>query len=407
MKVCVICTGNELLKGAVVNTNLAYIGERLTAIGLPPEECIVVPDQPEKMAEVFQAALNKFDLIITSGGLGPTRDDLTRDVICAALGLTLQSDPDLETRLRERWRQYRGDDVPPPDEIFSQALKPVDSVVLNNVVGTASGLWIEHGGKFVAMLPGPPVELEPMVDNELIPLLKSLPDAPLHTAGIMLSGIPELMAQRKFEPLLQDIVDIAYCATPAGVKIYVSADDRQAVAGAEAIIRQECPAQALPPGCFSVSADVFRLLREKGCKFVTAESCTGGMIAAEMTAYPGSSEVFLGSTVAYANEVKRDLLKVSAQILDRYGAVSSECVEQMVRNVANLFGAEAAVAVSGIAGPGGGTPEKPVGLVYIGAVFKNKMKVQEFKFRGGRDMIRMRTVAQAYLLLRDLLMAEN
>jgi competence/damage-inducible protein CinA-like protein len=406
MKICVICTGNELLKGAVVNTNLAYIGERLTAIGLPPGQCVVAPDQPELMAAVFCESLEKFDLIITSGGLGPTRDDLTRDVVCEALGLTLQPDPELDAGLRERWRQYRGD-APPPDEIFSQAMKPVDSTVLNNVVGTAPGLWIEHQGKYVAMLPGPPVELEPMVDNELLPILKKLPEAPLHTVGIMLAGIPELTAQQKFESILQDLVDIAYCATPAGVKVYVSSDDAAAVAEAELTIRRACPRQALPEGCFSVSADVFRLLREKNCKFVTAESCTGGMIAVEMTAYPGSSEVFLGSIVAYANEVKRDQLNVLQQTLDEHGAVSAECVEQMVENVAVKFGVEASVAVSGIAGPGGGTPEKPVGLVYIGAKFKNKVKVKECRFRGGRDMIRMRTVAQAYLMLRDLLISST
>lgn len=408
MKICVICTGNELLKGAVVNTNLAYIGDRLTGIGMPPYECLVVPDSPEDMTRAFNAALQEADVIVTSGGLGPTRDDMTRDIVCEALGLNMIMDPELEAMLRIRWAQFHPDREP-PEELFNQAMRPAESVVMENKVGTASGLWIEgewHGTKkYVALLPGPPVELEPMVDQSLVFHLKSLPENPKHTLGVMLAGIPELMTQLQLEKKLQPLVDIAYCATPAGVKVYVSSVDMDKVHEAEKIIRDKYPDNALPTGCFSISQDVFRLLKEKGLSFVTAESCTGGMIAAEMTSYSGSSDFFLGGVVAYANAVKRDILNVPEAVLETKGAVSAECVRYMVENVAAKFNADTAVAVSGIAGPGGGTQEKPVGLVYIGAKVGDRVEVGQYNFRGGRDMVRMRTVAEAYLLLRKLLLS--
>lgn len=408
MKICVICTGNELLKGAVVNTNLAYIGDRLTGIGMPPYECIVVPDSPEDMIRAFNSALQEADVLITSGGLGPTRDDMTRDIVCEALGLNMIRDPELEDMLKIRWAQFHPDREP-LEELFNQAMRPAESVVMENKVGSASGLWIEgewHGTKkYVALLPGPPVELEPMVDQSLLFHLKSLPENPQHTLGVMLAGVPELMTQRELEKKLQPLVDIAYCATPAGVKIYVSSCDMGKITAAENIIRDKYPDNALPTGCFSVAQDVFRLLTEKDLSFVTAESCTGGMIAAEMTSYPGSSDFFMGGVVAYANEVKRDILNVPEEVLENMGAVSPKCVRHMVENVAAKFGADTAVAVSGIAGPGGGTPEKPVGLVYIGVKVKDRVEVAEYKFRGNRDMVRIRTSAEAYLQLRKLLLA--
>ncbi len=407
MKISTICTGSELLKGTTINTNMAIIGAALTALGMPPEQGMVVADESCLMTEALKKLAPESDLIITSGGLGPTCDDLTRKVVCDFLGLELEENRELYEELTRRWDTRRPAQTPPV-EYYYQALAPRSAIILNNSVGSAPGMLLQSvvGGKkiSIAMLPGPPGELTPMLENELIPQLKKLSPVVSHTIGFLLAGIPEMQAEKVIQPLLAGIqVELALCASLYGVKVFFSGKDNELVHKIAREVADKFGKRALEFGAIDLVENISQLLRHRQLTLCTAESCTGGMIAAAITELPGASQLFSGSIIAYHNEVKEQLLGVDPDIIETLGAVSSDCVEQMVKGACRKFSADAGIAVSGIAGPDGGTDEKPVGLIYIAVQVNGKCIVKQFNFNGTRQMIRERTVAKALLLLRELI----
>ena len=402
MRVSVICTGTELLKGSTVNTNLSFIGQKLSEAGIVPHRAIVVGDSRVDLRKAVEDAAEDSDLIITTGGLGPTRDDLTRNVVCDFLNLKLHRDFEIEAYLAKRWANWHS--TPPDKDYLQQAEIPENSTVLKNHVGTAPGLWIKGETDFI-LLPGPPNELNPMFENEAMPALKKLVSSASFTSSFMISSASELIVQQKIEPLTEGLpLSLAYCASIEGVKVFFSGENEDLVKEKTEEVKKLFGDAVLADNKLSVVEEISERLKVLGYKLGTAESCTGGMIASAITDLPGSSQIFSGSIVSYSNEVKTKLLGVPQEILKKHGAVSSECVKAMVSGAAKILETDAAIAVSGIAGPDGGTVEKPVGLVYIAALLHNEIIVAEHVFPGSRDIVRERAKIKALLLLRELLL---
>ena len=401
MRISIICTGTELLKGTTVNTNLAFIGQELSEAGIVPIRALVVGDSLEDLRQALESAAADSDIIITTGGLGPTRDDLTRDVVCDFLNLKLHRDSEIEADLSRRWAKRYS--TPPDKDYLLQANVPENSIVLKNNIGTAPGLWIKGATK-VILLPGPPNELNLMFQNEAMPLLKKLVGKACFTASFMIASISELVVQGEIEALLEGLpLSLAYCSSVEGVKVFFSGENEDLIKEKAEDAKKLFGDSVLADNRLSLVQEVSERLRGQGYTLGTAESCTGGMIAAAITDLPGSSQIFAGSIISYSNAVKTKLLGVSQEVLDTHGAVSTECARAMVTGVAKALDVDAAIAVSGIAGPDGGTNEKPVGLIYIAALLHDKIIVEKHIFPGNRESIRNRAKVRALLMLRELL----
>ena len=407
MKIGVLCIGDELLKGAVINTNLAYMGQRLLEIGVMPELCLEVPDEPHEVVNALEYALAHADFIITSGGLGPTADDLTKQSIAEYLHMPLELDSEAERAVRARWDSLKRG--PLPLNFLNQAYIPRGAKALLNSFGSAPGIYIVSGVKRIVMLPGPPSELHPMFDRQLLPILQEQLDARIYTRLFHISGVPESRVEERTIPVIDANpgLSVAYCAAPEFVKLFLKSSSADCLRKAEAMVRKEFAAELLHDSARTVAEEVILLMKERRCALSLAESCTGGLIAKLMTDVPGSSDVFSGGVVSYANQAKRDLLGVSEDTLAKFGAVSAECAGEMLAGAADRFHTDCAIAVTGIAGPGGGTAEKPVGLVYIGVRCFEQTLVREYKFRGSRAQVRERTAAVALNTLRRMLRGET
>ena len=413
LKTSVICIGDELLKGFTLNTNLTDIGHTMTTSGLLIHEAEVIPDNPNAIIEMIERLFNHgTDIIITSGGLGPTIDDLTKQTIAEFLDLPLLHNKDIVESLKKYWGNRS---QPMPDSVLSQALIPEEAKWFPNEVGTAPGILIQTD-KFrkkeyhapdlpcIIMLPGPPSELNPMFQKYVLPFLISVEPQKRFTETIHVSGLPESVVEKRTEDLLTDSANmsIAYCASPEAVKVYLSGDNELEVKAKKLEVQAVLQDRILPEGLTSPAEHIVKIFKEQKLSLSCAESCTGGMIAVAITNVPGASDIFKGSVVTYSNEWKEHLLKVPENILIEFGAVSAECAKKMVENLCSLYNTAAGISVTGIAGPGGGTPEKPIGLVYIGVKFKDKTILKQYNFPGGRDRIRRRTVSTALNLLVDL-----
>ncbi len=412
MSIVVICTGTELLKGTVLNSNLAFLGNELTAAGLAIRTELTVGDRAGDLYAALGDAFEAGDTVIVTGGLGPTRDDLTLDAVCRFLGLEINFDPELTEKVAAFWRiRHRG---PVPKRVLRQARLPESAGILPNPNGFASGYRIEcsYGGRArrIFLLPGPPREFEPMVRASLLPDLirRREPEELEYTLGFLAAGQGEFELSIRLEKALESSpVELAYCATPCGTRVFVSGADEARVEEAAEAAREIAGSSALPAGKLDLAARVLEMIAGKHWRLVTAESCTGGMIAGRLTAVPGASDVFPGGVVTYANEMKTRLLGVPEEIFDNHGAVSRECAGAMLSGACERYNAACGIAVTGIAGPGGGTPEKPVGLVYIGARAGERETVEEFHFPGDRDTVRERACGSALLLLYRMLLAEE
>jgi nicotinamide-nucleotide amidase len=406
MKIAILNTGNELLRGTTVNTNLSFIGRELAALGEEPDCSITVPDNPGDMRAALESLFSTHDLVIVTGGLGPTSDDLTREVVCELLGEPLREDHSLRQMLEEYWNE-RHPDSAGPDFYFRQALVPVNGAVLKNRNGTAPGLWIPglyHGRSvFAALLPGPPTELEPMVHDELLPLLLAIHGESICTDKFMLADTPELAAQEFVEAALPAPLKVSYSASPEGTRVFISGTDPDKVYAATKQIKVHFGRAVVGAPHLGLAEELLDLLTAARCKLATAESCTGGLIGASFTDQAGASAVYEGGVISYSNEVKVRELGVSGKLLEQHGAVSPECARAMVEGACRRFNTEAGIAATGIAGPSGGTPDKPVGLVYIAATLNGRTEVRQLRLRGSREQIRRRTVAKAMNLLRELL----
>ena len=404
MNIAVICTGTELLKGYTVNSNLAVLGAHLVASGMPLSLEICVGDRPAEIGGAIAMALKSADAIVLCGGLGPTLDDITLDVTAKFFGCELEVVPELAQKVTDFWHRIHSGHC--PKNQLRQARVPVGGHYLPNPVGSASGIAFSslYGGKMrhIFLLPGPPTEFIPMMRDYLVPELLALDSKRRYTLGFLAAGVGESTLAKAVEPVLKDFsVEIAYTAVPGGTKLFLEGEDPQIVETAIREARTAAGPDALPAGVTDLFEYLIDLLQQHDLSLVTAESCTGGLIARTMTDFSGVSRVFKGTVVAYSNQLKQNLLQVPAELLESVGAVSSQVAEAMAENAARLMQADCAISTTGIAGPEGGTPEKPVGLVFVACSFAGKTVVEQLKLRGGREAIRQRAAAKAvYLLIR-------
>jgi nicotinamide-nucleotide amidase len=295
--------------------------------------------------------------------------------------------------------------------MISQAYVPEGAEVMPNRNGPAPGLHISHapklGDRHIFMLPGPPAEALPMFESSVIPALRRLAPSSLHTEILYSAGLPESKVEERVVAITgaPREISLAYCASPESVKIFVSSEDRECARKHADSIRREMSAHILSHGSRTISEEILKILSAKGLTRSVAESCTGGLIASEITEIAGSSSVFKGGAVTYSNSLKNSILGVGERTLLEHGAVSAECARQMAAGAAAKFASDTAIAVTGIAGPGGGSEEKPVGLVFIATSVGKDTVVTENRFRGNRSMIRRRSVATAFNQIRNQLSA--
>ena len=362
MRVELINTGSELLLGFTVNTHANYIARQLSDIGLRLVRQTTVADDRAEMRACVAEALTRSDIVLITGGLGPTSDDFTREVVAELIGCEMHRDESVVAQITERYRQ-RG--LKLREQILVQAQIPVGAKVLANLHGTAPGLFFEHVGKQIFLLPGPPRELYPMFENQVLPRLPHRDR--LDCRVFKVARLPESTIEQLVAPALADLpeLELGYCARMGEVEVRVIAALATA-AEAERRIRA-----ALSENIFGTHDDqleevVVKMLGTAGQTIATAESCTGGLIANRLTNVSGASEVFPAGYVTYSNESKIRLLGVREETLKSSGAVSEETCRQMAEGARQCAGVDFAVSATGIAGPTGGTAEKPVGLVFIG-----------------------------------------
>jgi nicotinamide-nucleotide amidase len=372
MRVEIINTGTELLLGRVTNTHLGFLAQSLLGLGLRVERQVTVPDGAA-IAEALHEALARADLVIVTGGLGPTSDDISRDAAASAFGKKLIFHPEILDGIAAKFakRKIAMNDLQRP-----QAMVPEGGVVLENPSGTAPGLIIENEKTVAVLLPGPPGELRPMWENEALPWLRkrfSHALVPVHEVTLRLLGLGETRVQILVEDEARALgpVEVGYCARPGEVDLRFIAPEQNLVEKAAALARGKLGDAIYAEGAETMEAVVVRLARTAGKTVATAESCTGGLVASRITNVSGSSEMFRYGWVTYANEAKIAELGVPAELLEKHGAVSAEVAQAMAEGALRRSGADLAVAITGIAGPTGGTPEKPVGLVYFCLATKN------------------------------------
>jgi len=402
MRIHIICIGNELLTGYTLNTNLAFVGQRLFEAGYAVSREVCVPDERDAIASTVRQESAVADLVITIGGLGPTSDDVTRPTVAETLGMPLELRKDVLDHI-QAYLNRRHVKVP-SEALRVQAMAPRGAAVLLNHNGTAPGLWCERGGRVVVMLPGPPRELHPMFLQQVLPRILDRWPPQVRCRTVHVCGVPESVTAETVEPLLERFPGVApaYCARPSEVvvRLTASADVEDVLDRATAAVRAALGKAVLPEDAGSLAEAVGVELSARGWTLATAESCTGGGVGAAITDVPGASRYYVGGVVAYSNALKQALLGVRGQTLEEHGAVSAGTAREMAEGVAARCEADTAVAVTGVAGPTGGTPEKPVGLVYIATYVRGDTRVYERRFPGDRNTVRMRTVTVALDLLR-------
>lgn len=405
MRAETVSVGTEILLGQITDTNAVELGKVFAQCGIVHTHRQTVGDNLERLREALELALSRADIVVTIGGLGPTVDDLTRDGIAAALDEPLSEDPALVERLQSIFASRR---LTWTEAQTRQAMRPDGSDVLPNPNGTAVGLVCRKNGKTVIAMPGPRAEFVPMLQNEVAPLLAQLGGGEtIVSKTFRVVGMGESMIEEKLSDLMSssDPTVAPYAKTgEVHLRLTTRATDPGTghikLAPLESEIRSRLGQVVYGVDDESLEQAVVALLKSQGVTVGTAESCTGGWLGQRLTSVPGSSDVYVGGVVSYSNEVKRDLLSVSAGTLDTHGAVSQECAREMAEGCRKLLKTDYAVSITGVAGPGGGTAEKPVGLVYIGLAGPQKTVVERFSFPGTRDTVRLRSTQSALMLLR-------
>ena len=407
MVVELVSVGTELLLGNIVNTNARYLSEKCAMLGLSVYYQTTVGDNEERLAEVIKTALNRSDIVILNGGLGPTDDDLTKETCAKVMGLPLVTDQHTEERLKEYYKGRKKEDL--PESNWKQAVIPEGAVVFDNGNGTAPGLVVEQNGKTVILVPGPPNELYPMMEKQICPYLQKKNEEVILSQMVKICGFGE----SKVEEMILDLIDkqtnptLATYAKQGEVHLRVTA---RAATEEEAkkllkpmvkeIKKRFGEAVYTTDEKETLTDVVVKLLKKHELTVTTAESCTGGLLAGTLVGVPGVSEVFREGFVTYSNKAKRKLLDVSKSTLKKYGAVSAQTAKEMAKGGVFATDADICVAITGLAGPDGATPEKPIGLVYIACYMNDKVHVEEFRFKGDRQKIRERSVVQALDVLR-------
>ena len=406
-----IFTGNELLSGTTLNTNIAELGKMLTANGIVMRDSYTCRDSLADICRMLGYALEKSDTIIICGGLGATTDDLTMEAVSRFFGLPLERDPELEEKVRRFWAMRHSGHCPKTQ--FKQAMIPRTANKVENRFGSASGVvfdtMFDKIVRRVYVLPGPPHEFLPMIEESVLPqLIERNGENQVYTLGFLACGTGEQKVSAVVRQLdIPDDLLCAYTASSDGCRFYLSGKYESEVREQLERVRSSLGSAALEIGELSIEEKLISVLSQKNMTLVTAESCTGGLISSKITSVPGASSVYVGSAVTYSNEMKQLLLGVSADTLEKYGAVSSETASEMALGAWKNLKANAAIAVTGIAGPGGGTAEKPVGLVYVGICVDGNVRTLKLNLRGSRDMIRTRTCSMAFIELLKTISGEQ
>ncbi len=401
----ILSVGTELLMGQIANTDAQFISRRLGELGVTIYRHSTVGDNPARVREALQEALSRSDMVITTGGLGPTEDDLTKEMVAEYFGLEMElHQPSLDAL--KAFMERFGKKMTPNN--LKQAYFPRGCTVMPNACGTAPGCIVEQGGKTVAVLPGPPMELMDMFDRQLAPYLQAQSGQVIRSRFLKIFGLGE----SNVETLLSDLF---HSGNPT-LALYCGPGEVTARITARAAAPEKAEAMMQPvyeeilrrvgeayygEGVNRTPADaVLELLKKRGETVTFAESCTGGLLCGAFVDCAGASDCLKESFVTYANEAKENLLGVKSETLARCGAVSGECAREMALGAARAAGADWAVSVTGIAGPGGGTAEKPVGTVWIGVAHRGAAQAREYHFRGQRQWIRKLSVVNALNQLR-------
>ena len=376
MVVELVCVGTELLLGNIVNTNAAFLARQCAMLGLSMYHQSVVGDNEERLKETIRTALDRSDIVILCGGLGPTQDDLTKET----------------------------------------ALVPEGCIVIDNHNGTAPGIIMEKDGKSMILLPGPPNELIPMFHQDIFPYLNRLQPETIYSVMVKLCGVGESLVETEILDLIeaQENPTIATYAKTGEVHLRVTArasDEKEARKLVKPMLKELKKRFGshiyATDEAMTLEESIVALLKEKNLTLTTAESCTGGMLSARLTNVSGVSEVFKQGFVAYSNRAKRKLLDVKKNTLKTYGAVSEKTAKEMAKNGAFITGSDICVSITGLAGPDGGTETTPVGLVYIACAYQNELRIREFHFKGNRQKIRELSTVNALTLLRSCILEKE
>ncbi len=405
----IITIGDELLIGQVVDTNSAWMGRELNKIGIEVLRTVSIRDREEEILEAVDHAMKRVDIVLVTGGLGPTKDDITKQTLCEYFHTELV----FSEEVFENVKRVLAGKIPMNALNKSQAMVPKDCIVINNPVGSASVSWFEKEGKVLVSMPGVPQEMTVVMTESILPELhkRFQTDAILHQT-FLVQNYPESVLAKKleaWESALPECIKLAYLPKPGIIRLRLTGrgqrkEEIEKILECEKIKLKEILGEDIfSEEDVSLETVVGELLKKKKLTVSTAESCTGGSIAARLTSVSGSSEYFNGSVVAYSNEVKMRLLQVSSKTLECHGAVSEETVIEMVKGAMKALNTDCAVATSGIAGPGGGTQEKPVGTVWIAVGYKNEIRTYKQETNRGRAMNIERAGNNALLMLRDLL----
>jgi len=407
-----VFVGTELLLGNIINTNGAFLAERCAELGLSCYYQTVVGDNEERMSETLQTALKRSDIVIVCGGLGPTPDDLTKEVAAKVMNLPLIEDAHTKKRIAEYFRNSQWKEI--PENNWKQAMIPKGSTVLDNANGTAPGLIMEKKGKTMILLPGPPNELIPLFNRQVISFLGKKQPEVIYSKMVKLAGIGESQVADRIQDLIdaQSNPTLATYAKTGEVHIRVTAKEKN-VKAAKKRLKPTIEELKKRFGNLiyttkeevSLEEAVVKLLKKKGFTITTAESCTGGLVAGRLINVPGASHVFREGYITYSDKAKRKLLEVKKETLKEETAVSEQTAREMAAGGAKRAKADVCIAVTGIAGPDGGTEKIPVGTVYIACQIQDQVFVEQYQFKGNRQKVRDYAVVRALNLVRCSLLS--
>lgn len=409
MQAEIVSVGTELLLGDIVNTNAQYLAQQLAQLGFSVFYQTTVGDNPARLHEVVRQAKQRSDVLLFTGGLGPTDDDLTKQTVAEAFGDELVLDAEEQAAI-EGFFAARGLAMTPNN--MKQAMVPKQGAKLKNSNGTAPGVVFRQEGKIAILLPGPPREMRPMFDEQVYPLLAAMQDAVIASHTLRVFGVGESALEDMVRPMLEGSNPTAALYAKTG-EVHVRITARAATMAEAAAMCEEHAARlrkVLGPLIYSENGDdletvCVQLLAQQQKQLATAESCTGGMLSERITSVPGASEVFGFGLCSYANNIKQQVLGVHAETLASHGAVSPQTAAEMAFGAMRVAGADIGIGITGIAGPGGGTQQKPVGLVYVAAAQGAKAMVKQLHLGGrGREIVRLMATQHALDMVRRLLL---
>ncbi|TDS12470.1 competence/damage-inducible protein A [Sphingobacterium paludis] len=415
MKAEIITIGDEILNGQIVDTNSAWIAQQFAPIQIAVKQISSIADTASAIVDALQQAEERADIIVITGGLGPTKDDVTKHTAATYFNTGLVRDPQVLLHVQEIFSRSRTGDM--PDINKQQADVLANAHVLFNDVGTAPGMFVRQNGKYYFFLPGVPYEMKFLIEHRVLPILRDLsPSTFVYNAHLITVGIGESHLARQIEDIenaMPAFVKLAYLPKLGMVRLrFTAVGTDHSLLKAEtdrlaSLVATRLGSYVVAQEDISFQEVIVRRFSEKGLRLATAESCTGGNIAAELTAIAGASQMFQGGVVAYANQVKVDVLQVDVATLQTFGAVSEAVVRQMAEGAKRTFDTDYAIATSGVAGPGGGSPEKPVGMVCIAISGKTETIVQTYQFKNDRAINIQRATIAALTMLWNLFQKEE